>query len=53
MLSSENAEWLGVRVDKLIGDFGNSHGLHQYDGNIWNQLSAADADNSGNTMVEF
>ncbi|MCP4668998.1 MAG: hypothetical protein GY849_21895, partial [Deltaproteobacteria bacterium] len=39
--------------EALLGDFGVSHGLLEYDGAIWTQLSSLDADNSGNTMVAY
>jgi hypothetical protein len=48
-----NVEWLAVYGDKLVGDFGDTYGLHEYNGTSWTQISEISPDNTGNTMVDM
>jgi hypothetical protein len=52
-LTGSNPEKLATYSDKLVGDFG-SQGLWQHvSGANWIQLTPADADGSGNTLVAY
>ena len=50
---SANPEWLAAYNGNLVGDFGATYGLWQYDGSAWSQISTSDPDNIGNTMVAY
>ncbi|RLC73905.1 MAG: hypothetical protein DRI61_17605, partial [Chloroflexi bacterium] len=55
-LSTANPEWLAVYGnDVLVGDFGSTYGLQQYDpvSLTWTQIASANPDNTGNTMVAW
>ena len=52
-LNSEDVEHLLVYDGRLVGDFGASWGLWEYDGSSWSQLTSANPDNTGNSMVVY
>jgi len=44
-MSTNNTEWLGTYMDKLVADFGAAYGLWQYNSASWTMISTADVDN--------
>ncbi len=51
-LSSGNPQWLRAYGGKLAVDFGAS-GMWEYDGFGWTRITTGDADNSGNTIIDW
>ncbi len=51
-LSTANPQWLRAYGDKLAVDFGAS-GMWEYNGSSWTRITTGNADNSGNTMIDW
>ncbi len=51
-ITTANPQWLTAYSDKLAVDFGAS-GMWEYGGSGWTKITTGNADNSGNTMIDW